>query len=31
MSRALGAALWAVQCCFEHADQIRLTPRSSRG
>ena len=30
-SRALGAALWAVQCRFEHADQIRLTPRSSCG
>jgi hypothetical protein len=31
MSRALGAALWAVQCCFEHADQIRLSPGSSCG
>ncbi len=31
MSRALGAAPWAVQCCFEHADQIRLTPGSSCG
>ena len=27
----LGAVLWAVQCCFEHADQIRLSPGSSRG
>ncbi|MCA1603300.1 MAG: hypothetical protein LC776_17225, partial [Acidobacteria bacterium] len=31
ISRALGAVSWAVQCCFEHADQIRLTPGSSRG
>jgi hypothetical protein len=23
--------LWAVQCCFEHEDQSRLTPRSSCG
>ena len=31
MSRALGAASWAVQCGFEHAHQIRQTPRGSRG
>ena len=23
--RTLGAALWALQCCLEHADQIRLS------
>ena len=30
-SRALGAALWAGHCCFEHADQIRSRPGSSCG
>src|SRR5512132_2854693 len=30
-SRMLGAALWALQCCFEHADQIRIPPAAPAG
>jgi hypothetical protein len=31
ISRVLGAALWALHCCLEHADQIRLSPCGSCG
>jgi hypothetical protein len=31
ISRALGAALWALPCRFERADQIRFCPSGSRG
>src|SRR5918995_3728966 len=31
ISRVLGAAPWALHCCLEHADQIRLSPCGSCG
>ena len=31
ISRVLGAALWALHCRLEHADQIRLSPCGSCG
>src|SRR4029450_7953773 len=31
LSRTLGAALWALQCCLEHADQLRPVPVAPAG